>query len=488
SPLGDSARWNSTLSWRFSDNDYSYWDRNGTAYNTADDSSRNRQNAQYSQLSGNHAWNRILPWGELRLQINHSQENGGYPGTESQITHVAGFDRQWLTSRLTWLQLPWNNGWRMEAELGGRTAKDLFHWSNEIDHLGYSTGNEEYQEIGTRDLRGEGALRFLGEWRNRYSLQMHLSGFGEQLDPRDNPAQARSWKWRLQRHSGTGALEASAALRSWLALQTNLQATGLIDHNSGGILRTTYNDTMPEETSHRWAQASQASLRLGDPASWWKVTVAGGHHYRLPELRELYSTCAAVLPNPDLLPEKGENAELGLELTGRKWRLQTSLFWNRSRNGIYWVYSAGFSKPQNLSRTETRGWEAECHFSPFSWLDWSAQMTWQDPRNTTNLAAYHNKLSPNEPRFSTGSEFSIRWGRCEFGVRGEWRSTVYRDMANQMRIAPQGNVHASLAVAAWTGATIRFCANNLTGAESQDIYSAYPTPGRQYSLGLVQEF
>lgn len=487
-PLTDSLRWNSVLSWRFSDNDYRFYNRNGTPYNQEDDHGDTRQNAAFSQFSGSHQWTWARPFGELRLHVAHSQQSGGLPGTESEQTQVAGFDRAWISPRVIWLSLPWSTGIRLETELGGTVEKSTLHWSNQLDGLGYG-GDAEFQQVGTRTLQANGAVRILGEWNKPYSMEWHLLGSGEQVDPRDRPQSAGTWKWRLQRHQASSALEGAISPHPWMALRANHQITAMIDHHSGGVVHTSFPDTMAAERKTHLHQAAQGSLRIGPAHSFLRGNLSAGHHYRIPALQELFSTNLGVIPNPDLKPEQGENAEIGLELEFAQSRLQASWFWNQVREGIYWERSAGFARPANLSRSETVGFELEIHSHPASLLDIGLQATLQDPRNQSSQEAYAGNLSPNEPKISLGAETTLHLGkRWELGYRAEWHSEVFRDPANQMRIAPQANHHASLAYIPWEKGRVRFAANNLAGSDQQDIYMAYPTPGRQLFLSITQEF
>ena len=489
SPIADSLLWSSSLAWKYSDNDYRFLDRNGTPYNVSDDVMSTRNNAQFAQFGGGHILTWLRSQGELSVQITHAQISGGIPGVESEQTHIAGFDQEWVVPRILWKQSPWNNGWRLEADMEGRADLSTYHWSNRIDGLGYASGNTDYQKAGSRTLSGQGALHFLGEWAGKYGLEWHVRGMGEQLDPRDFPREPLSWQWKLQRHSTTNAWEGLWAPISWLAMRSNYQFTALIDHNSGGILRTTYADTMPATIHRTLRQSLQGSLRLGRPDALVRTQLQFGHHYRIPELRELFSTSLGVLPNPNLQPEEGENAEVGLEGKIAHSRWQVSAFWNQSRNGIVWARSAGFSKPMNLSRARTMGMEAELHSKLARILDLHWQGTWQDPRNQSHMDAYQNRMLPNEPKFSLGSEIILHLGkRWEVSLRDEWRSTVFRDEANQMRIAPQWNVHTGLGFIPWKNARLGVQANNLNGVDYQDIYSAYPTPGRQYFVNFSQTF
>lgn len=488
SSLSDSLRWNSALSWRFSDNDYRFYNRNGTGYNQEDDHWDTRQNAEFSQFSGSHQWSWIESVGEIRLHVAHSQQSGGLPGNESEQTQVAGFDRAWVSPRLVWLMLPWSSGIRMETELGGTVEKSTLHWSNELDGLGYG-GKAGYQQVGARTLQANGALRFLGEWNKPYSLEWHLLGSGEQVDPRDEPQSIGTWKWRLQRHQLSSALEGALAPHAWIGLRANHQISGVIDHHSGGVMHTTFQDTMPAQRKTHMRQAAQGSVRIGPADAILRGNISAGHHYRIPALQELFSTNLGVIPNPDLKPEEGENAQIGAELEIAHTRVQASWFWNQVREGIFWEEAAGFTRPSNLSRSETVGFELELHSRPLNFLDLSLQTTLQDPRNQSAQAAYEGKMSPNEPKVSMGAELSLYLGKhWELGYRGEWRSEVFRDPANQMRIAPQANHHASITWIPWDQARVRFSANNLAGSDLQDIYMAYPTPGRQYFLSITQEF
>jgi len=487
--LTDSTRWNSSLSWRYSDNDYQYLDRNGTLYNTTDDVYRKRRNAQYAQFSGNHLWSVIRPSGEWRLQIGHGQESGGYPGSESQQTSVAGFSNDWIHPKLQWLLNPWQNGWRLESSISGRVGLDLFHWSNSIDGLGYSAANEEYQAVGTRDLRAEGALRIFGEWQKPYACEFHVTGIAEQLDPHEYPLEPLSWRWRLQRHAITGAGEASWAPRTWLGIRFNAQGTAALDHNTGGILRTSYPDTMLAQSQSHWMPAMQGMLRLGNPSKNWQTHLSVGHHYRIPELRELFSTSLGMMPNPDLRPEQGENLELALAWNRPVLHVQTAIFWNQLRDGIRWIHGGGFTKPENLSLSRTQGLEVEAQWHPHRRLDVIEHGTLQSPENLSKDAAYHGKQLPNEAALSAGAEIRLRvFTQWELSYNVEAQSEVYRDQANQMRIPPQVTHGFTIAWSPMQELHVRANVLNITDTQYQDIYSALPTPGRQFSLCLTQVF
>ena len=487
--LTDSSRFASSVSWRSSDNDFSYLDRKGTAYDTTDDVWHKRENAQYHEFGGSHQWSVNFPVSELRIQLAHSDEAGGIPGRESDQTKVSGFHQQWFAPRLTWLPNTLACGIRLETELGARADFDEMHWSNLLDHLGYTGAPSDFQSISTRILHGDAGLHLFSEWQKPYALEWHVASTAEQIDPSQEPADPRSWQWRLQRHTVSSNLQGSLAPLTWLGLRTNYQAEYFLDNNTGGKIHTTYPIAIPTQSETHVLQALQGLVRLGPEAGIVQVNLSAGHHYRMPSVRELFSTSLGILPNPDLQPEQGESFTGGAELHILHTRLQACAFYNQSRNEIYWVSSGNFSKPFNLGKSSTTGVETELTASPLRFVDIALHGTWQNPLDHSDSSAYRNKILPDQPKAAAGATLTLhpfQW--CDLEYRIDYRSTVYSDRRNDMTLPAQATHFASIAIAPWNKGRVRFAINNITDKAYQDIYAAYPTPGRQYFLTYTQEF
>jgi len=88
SPLTDSLFWTSNINYRASDNNFPYLNRNGTPYNTEDDFWARRENADYSQISGNHSWT-FVQKRNIILRAEHRSEAGGITGREHQVFKTA---------------------------------------------------------------------------------------------------------------------------------------------------------------------------------------------------------------------------------------------------------------------------------------------------------------------------------------------------------------------------------------------------------------
>ena len=127
--------------------------------------------------------------------------------------------------------------------------------------------------------------------------------------------------------------------------------------------------------------------------------------------------------------------------------------------------------------------------SPWSWLSLQGNATWQDPRDISGHPSYDGLLLPDEPVQAYASEalvrlpftFELRWN-------AEARSRLYRDRANRQRIPAQSFHHLALSCSPLPRGQLTLSMRNLGDAEYQDLYAAWPTPGRTYTLAYTQDF
>lgn len=489
SALHDSLDWSSNLSWRFADNDYPYYDRNGTPYNTDDDQWRHRQNAEFRQLSGTHHFKRIFPKFQWNWHLLHQQSSSGYPGTESDQAILAGTEEEKFSLK-TDLQRFWGSQEQWSALLGMDASwyKSLFHWSNKLDHLGYTQGNDDWQEVGHVSLQAKPSLALRYEKRV-YEWGWHLMGLAENMTPRDKPVTAQQWRWELNRRQILSVLDGAWRIQPWLQGAISHQITSTHDRNSGGILKLTWIDTIPASSDWDLDQAAQFSLRLLPEQQAWQAHLTMARHYRLPALTERYGTSLGIIPNPELKPESGWKAELGTQIQCRRLQAQITGFWNTLRQGIVWVQAAGFAKPVNIGQSRTYGLELSVKSQPTSWLHYSWDGTWQSPRNQSTSAQYHDKQLPGEPKLALNQHATLQLPfhlSMDWALR--WQSQIYRDQANQQSIPRQHNQDITLTYTPWNQAKLSLALQNLEGEEYQNVYSAYPTPGRQYHLSWSQQF
>lgn len=131
-------RFSTAFSYRHSDNDYKFLNRNGTEYNEDDDYWAKRKNADYTQISGTHTLYKVFENDWLTsIGISHSNENGGNPGRESDQTVVAGFEKSFLQLNLNTESPTIADKLTFVSQTVGKFEKSTSHSFYPLDKIGY---------------------------------------------------------------------------------------------------------------------------------------------------------------------------------------------------------------------------------------------------------------------------------------------------------------------------------------------------------------
>ncbi len=229
------------------------------------------------------------------------------------------------------------------------------------------------------------------------------------------------------------------------------------------------------------ARFSRKNLNSGRISAYlgkdYYAFIAAGHYFREPSVFELYSTSFGILSNPDLKEEQGEQAEFGFGYKSKKTKATATFFANRIRDRIIYHTSGGLSKPINSESGEVYGIEAELNAELFKWLKINSNATFQNPEDL-----------PNEPEQQYYSAMIFSFLNFELSLEGEAHNLFYRDKAQRKPIPANSFYHAGISYKPTEKIKISFYAKNLTGAEKEHIYDAFPTPGRTFNLGYSHEF
>lgn len=491
--LSEQLRFSSLAGFRHSDNDYEFLDRNGTKFNTEDDTVRMRKNADYSQFSGTHRFRYLHGNGAFsNLIVTHSNDWGGNPGKESNQTVIAGFEKSLFLTKYLW-ESPYTNSVRSEAALSGKIDKSVSSSYYPLDKIGYNYN--QYLEYGSIGYTARPEYRLIYEPSSspmRPHGTLNLSADFEYLEDRDNNTLGSRYDWSLEKIQGDAAAEFGLSPIPLIAIDWSLSGRADWLHRSEGILfNAVSRDTIDDEQTKHFYWAGRTSIRIGK--SDWPVQGFGAvaKYFRAPQTMELYGVREGVISNPDLKAERGFNFEAGIRASEKRFRnsLQILYFETHSKNGIVWVSSANFVKPLNSEKTHTRGVEVEWENRTFAWLDLSLKGTVQDPRDLSDISYYKDKLLTNEPvrSFHLTGTFHLPW---QFDLTGElhYRSRTFSDRANRERVSPETLLHASLSHNFSTNARVTFAVNNISDEDHQNIYDSYPKPGREYKATIVQDF
>ena len=227
-----------------------------------------------------------------------------------------------------------------------------------------------------------------------------------------------------------------------------------------------------------------------------RLRANGGSYARLPSLFERYGNGGTVRGNPDLVPERGESADLGLTYLrttgGLELAIDAALFAARSRELIELQelgYYAGYA---NIARTRTWGGELATTARVGRFGRLFLQSTYvraTDNSGSPGSGSAAHRL-PHQPALRGYARPELRalpLGRAvEAGVYAdvELVSSRFADPANLVE-QPGRRVFGAGASLAYRPAGLRAIASayNLGDERSSDVLE-YPLPGRSFFLTL----
>ena len=210
----------------------------------------------------------------------------------------------------------------------------------------------------------------------------------------------------------------------------------------------------------------------------WRVLASAGTSHTLPSFNQLYFP---GFGNPNLLPEEGRHAELGLQWTGKGQQLRAAWYEHRYRGFI----SAG-PQPQNLPKATIDGvtlsWQAQWQRQGQAWsLDASLDHT--DPRNTTSGNANDGKLLPR--RAQDALRVGLQWDAAAWSLGAQAAAFSHRfdNAANTVRLGGYATLDLSASWALQRDLTLRLALSNV-GDRRYQTALGYDQPGRAALLSL----
>jgi len=473
-----------------SDNDFLYWDDNGTTLNPDDDGWARRRNNQF--LSFNVlARLTSLSRAPVRWALSYSflHTNNHLPGNSTfhELLSTARLrgDQQLMEGTLGGA-LPWLS--EGEIRLYRSFRRDRYENLEGLVGLGRSNTDDTTSVWG-----GQLALSTFVLPANRLSL--HAGFRREGFDPNDlliTDAQERERLFYASRRR-----QRSAYLSDELALfERRLVITGQVgyEHVRNNVLQDTPlfgANVVDTSVVEAWPRAVGLML---SPRPWIRFRANWGTYMRLPNLYELFGDRGSSVGNGLLRPETGTNCDIGVELQGShpSWGIRQAnaeLVYFESRVTdmiVFWsVYNR--MKPFNVGGADIRGVEASSSLATSLGISTTANLTWQRPINRSTLygSLYYGNDLPHRPRW-------------QFDLRTEYArglvTLFYGLHAHNRFFAQPVNSLADVVPAAWlhdAGVRVRFCrwlAITLEGKNLTDVRqfdSRYvPLPGRSWFVSL----
>ncbi|AUX36185.1 MULTISPECIES: TonB-dependent receptor [Sorangium] len=257
-------------------------------------------------------------------------------------------------------------------------------------------------------------------------------------------------------------------------------------------------------TSHGGAGGPLASLepsgRLGA-----RLRLAGGgvslfgnlgRYVRVPALGELYGSSPIVIGNPELAPERGLSAELGVRLAAAApaARAEVSLEilgFSRFASGLVAHRPAfiGVLRPYNVASARVLGVELTASASALDHLRAGLALTALDPRDTSPGRALANDLIPYQSRLVAAPSLEVyaepaRLGvdRASLSARVFYRASRAADPAGLRPLPEQATADVELAILALRRRlSARFAIANVFAARTFDLFNL-ELPGRSFHI------
>ena len=368
--------------------DFRYFDDNGTIYTLTDDHLRTRSNNDKLQLG---AHGRVRWWkGPLQLSLLEAglHRDEGLPGHANNPAASAGL----TTSRnLAVLQADTTSG-TAQLRVRGWNHTRVETYADEKGELGVGTQRERSTSM-SNGLLVHGSL-VPNEWvAPALTLQARRDGFRTRDLVVDAPTDPRA------RTALFGALSA----QSWL-FDDRLSVTP--------VVQATWLDSR--------VVGDGDSLASLDPRLGTRVRLTEslllkanvGRYLRPPDLSELFGDRGAVIGNPELLPERSLQWDVGGRLalpdgpvTGA---LELGHFWSATRDLIVYVQNAQRTMvPINLSNTWLQGIEASARLDLAGFADVSTAVTRTLSVNLSTEPELANNQLPRVPTWEVDVGASV---------------------------------------------------------------------------------
>ena len=485
SSITDSVQFSATASMRHSDNDYEFNNRNGTLYNDEDDFKDKRRNAEFTEYSGNIQYRMLHDGGFFStLSGNVMHTEAGNPGTEDLQTYVAKFtgDMGQLAYRLEFPE--YFDCLLIESGVTGRFEKNSSESYYPLDKIGYLS--KDYKDLGLAGYRAMpevAATLYVGD----FEAFLRLAGSAERWEARGSVQD-----FSLNRYTGNIAGSAEYSFTQWLSLLAEGNLLKSIDDVDGGKFQmTTGTALISDATQRKLSWSGMLQTNLGKKDSWIGGSASFGRFYRQPQLMELYGMYPGTLSNPTLKDESALKFAAGIYLSTPKKRtvFRTTYFETHAENGIYWIISTNMMKAFNTDKSVIRGVEMELDSRPVDFFQTVLRATIQDPRDDGLNKAYNGNLLPGEPvhsYYAEGTVFLPLHLSSTFSM--DYRSRIYSDRMNFTRQPPVAHYNASLAWQPWEKTRLVFAVNNISNETYRNIFTPYPTPGREYKFTIIQGF
>ncbi len=463
------------------DNDYEYLDHNQTFHETADDTTRVRQNAWFEEWG---LWGSSrLEFGPLDVRVvaGWFRKDGGRPGPINRPSPTTTVRLDRLDGQVQIL-LPRQCTMKFST---AQVEQFLFDPNNEIDD-GFGGDIRSISNDLTGRLSWSPNLwtsHSAGAFLSQVNLitgverrsQWYRQWYGLDEDPRRN------------RHTDS----AFAALPMTL-FYNHLQVTPAWRYQRNA-------DDFPPLPALPWLPEDDGVENIRHDVSpsvglvWevqpdtWFVESHVGKSVRIPTWVELFGHRGGIDGNRELLPEDITALDVALFWKpSSDFSSRVTAFLAETDDAIIFVQnSPGTSRAQNIGATRNRGLEWEGQSSlPFH-FQLQANATWQNPVDHGDKPHLNGNRLPYLSDVEVDARLTRPAGPWRPWLELSYESSIYRDRENTELIKAPARTLWNLGLTRLIGGSTEISAEviNLTDDRTNDVVQ-FPLPGRTWQMSL----
>ncbi len=461
------------------DGDFKYLDDNATPFNLNDDQETVRKNNKFQ--SENHLlklrtapW----PWFEIELVENFFRKNKGVPGIGALQSDIANYKYQRNILELNVRQKPIADN-RLSLQQNISWTDEKMKYTDPHSEIGL--GNQDTSDKATSFHVGISA-----EFHplDLFAFDSTISFSHEEYTPQDayrlrtDQTRSRRKTWRPELGITITPPLPNRNLRfflrgGYILLQNDFHGAPVFGAGSGE------NDREQAQFTYRTGVNFSILKNLFLKANF-------GYYFYPPEFTELFGDQGSLLGNPDLVPEKGFNRDIGFEYyispnDGTAMSFGISYFYNTTENLIQFIQNSQMTAiARNISSSTARGFEFFTHFKFASHVNIAANYTRQEARNTSRISYLKDKYIPGRPVDQVHTAIRIyprTWMTAEYTLN--FTSGNFLDGAN-IKEARKREIHnARMIFTPVDNLSLSAEVQNVTDNQISDI-AGYPLPGRAW--------
>ena len=363
-----------------SNNDFKFLDDNGTKYNSQDDETKRRRNNEFNSL------NSLAKFGynfnnqtRITLSNNFLKTYKGVPGISNYQSDNANLKTVENLSSLDFSRQPiFVDELNLSLNLYYSYKRQEFD-----DKLGEIGVGKQDNKNTTRSYGTNLHLKyFLGEI-NTFDVLFSLKK--ETYRPFDKLRKTQPGE--SSRTTFSAGIEDEIALfNDHLFIVPSFRKDYIKNKSSGEEIDFFLVKGKAQEDSEQYS-TWQVGLKM-PVTEWFSLRANLGKYYRVPNFFELFGDRGGVIGNSELVAEKGYNKDIGFRLSQKflgyinLLNFELVYFENNTDNLIFFIQnSQRTSKPENISKSENKGWELTGSVQLLDHLRFSINYTKQDPRN-----------------------------------------------------------------------------------------------------------